>query len=192
MTESKPSLPADLRRVLIDEETIRHRVSELADEINKAYQDIKEPLILVGVLKGSFIFMADLSRHLTIPHIVDFIAISSYGNKGDKRGEVRLLMDTRENLAGHHVLIVEDILDSGSTLSYLTKAFAARGTQSVETAVFLDKPARHVVPVDIRFRGFEIPDVWVVGYGLDYKERHRTLPFIAEMKELRIQDSIPM
>ena len=162
MTESKPSLPADLRRVLIDEETIRHRVSELADEINKAYQDIKEPLIL-------------------IPHIVDFIAISSYGNKGDKRGEVRLLMDTRENLAGHHVLIVEDILDSGSTLSYLTKAFAARGTQSVETAVFLDKPARHVVPVDIRFRGFEIPDVWVVGYGLDYKERHRTLPFIAEM-----------
>ncbi len=181
MAESKPSLPADLRRVLIDEETIKSRVSELAEEINNAYKDIKEPLILVGVLKGSFIFLADLSRRLTIPHIVDFIAISSYGNKGDKRGEVRLLMDTRENLAGHHVLIVEDILDSGSTLAYLTKAFKARGTESVETAVFLDKPARHVVPVDIRFRGFEIDDVWVVGYGLDYKERYRTLPFIAEM-----------
>ena len=181
MTEGKPSLPDDLRRVLIDEDAIAHRVSELADEINKAYKDIKEPLILVGVLKGSFIFLADLARRITIPHIVDFIAISSYGINGDKRGEVRLIMDTRENLAGHHVLIVEDILDSGSTLAYLMKAFSARGTESVETAVFLDKPARHAVPVDIRFRGFEIPDVWVVGYGLDYKERHRTLPFIAEM-----------
>lgn len=181
MTETKPSLADDLRRVLIDEETIARRVSELADEINEKYKDIKEPLILVGVLKGSFIFMADLSRRLTIPHIVDFIAISSYGSKGDKRGEVRLLMDTRENLAGHHVLIIEDILDSGATLNYLINAFKARGTKSVETAVFLDKPARHVIPVEIAYRGFEIPDVWVVGYGLDYKERHRTLPYIAEM-----------
>ena len=181
MTEGKPSLPDDLRRVLIDEDTIAHRVSELADEINNAYKDIKEPLILVGVLKGSFIFLADLARRITIPHIVDFIAISSYGNKGDKRGEVRLLMDTRENLAGHHVLIVEDILDSGSTLSYLIRTFKARTSKSVATAVFLDKPARHVVDIDIQFKGFEIPDVWVVGYGLDYKERHRTLPYIAEM-----------
>ena len=181
MTEGKPSLPDDLRRVLIDEDAIAHRVSELADEINKAYKDIKEPLILVGVLKGSFIFLADLARRITIPHIVDFIAISSYGNKGDKRGEVRLLMDTRENLADHHVLIVEDILDSGSTLNYLITAFKARGTKSVETAVFLDKPERHQIPVDIEFMGFQIPDVWVVGYGLDYKERHRTLPYIAEM-----------
>ncbi len=181
MAEERTSLPDDLRRVLFDEETIAHRVSELADEINQAYKDIEEPLILVGVLKGSFIYMADLSRRLTVPHVVDFIAISSYGNKGDKRGEVRLLMDTRENLAGHHVLIVEDILDSGSTLDYLTKAFKARGTKSVETTVFLDKPSRHLVDVDIRFSGFEIPDVWVVGYGLDYKERHRTLPYIAEM-----------
>ena len=181
MTEEKPSLPDDLRRVLIDEETIANRVSELADEINAAYKDIKEPLILVGVLKGSFIFMADLSRRLTIPHIVDFIAISSYGKKGDKRGEVRLLMDTRENLSGHDVLIVEDILDSGSTLSYLIKTFGARNTKSVSTAVFLDKPARHEVDIEIQFKGFEIPDVWVVGYGLDYKEKHRTLPYIAEM-----------
>ena len=90
-------------------------------------------------------------------------------------------MDTRENLADHHVLIVEDILDSGSTLNYLITAFKARGTKSVETAVFLDKPERHQIPVDIEFMGFQIPDVWVVGYGLDYKERHRTLPYIAEM-----------
>ena len=176
-----PPLSKDLRRVLIDEETIARRVGELADEINARYRDSEEPLILVGVLKGSFIFLADLSRRLTIPHIVDFIAISSYGTKGNKRGEVRLLMDTRENLSGHDVLIVEDILDSGATLSYLIKTFNARNTRSVSTAVFLDKPARHEVDIDIQFRGFEIPDVWVVGYGLDYKEKHRTLPYIAEM-----------
>ncbi len=181
MNAVKPPLTDDLARVLIDEDSISRRVSELAEEINEKYKDIEEPLMLVGVLKGSFIFMADLSRRLTIPHVVDFIAISSYGKKGAERGEVRLLMDTRENLAGHHVLIVEDILDSGSTLSYLIKTFNARGTKSVETAVFLDKPSRHVIPVEIQFRGFEIPDVWVVGYGLDYKERHRTLPYIAEM-----------
>ena len=174
-------LAKDLKKILIDEESIRRRVEQLADEINRNYKDITEPLILVGVLKGSFIFMADLVRSLTIPHIVDFIAISSYGQKGDKNGEVRLLMDTRENLSGHHVLIVEDILDSGNTLNYLITAFKARGTKSVETAVFLDKPERHQIPVDIQFMGFEIPDVWVVGYGLDYKERHRTLPYIAEM-----------
>ena len=179
--EANPPLAKDLRRVLIEEETIARRVQELADEINVKYRDSEEPLILVGVLKGSFIFLADLSRRLTIPHIVDFIAISSYGKKGDKRGEVRLLMDTRENLAGHDVLIVEDILDSGSTLSYLIRTFGARSTKSVSTAVFLDKPARHEVDIDIQFKGFEIPDVWVVGYGLDYKERHRTLPYIAEM-----------
>ena len=181
MENLNPPLAEDLRRILIDEKAIAERVDALADEINRDYRNITDPLILVGVLKGSFIFMADLSRRLTIPHIVDFIAISSYGRQGDKRGEVRLLMDTRENLADHDVLIVEDILDSGSTLNYLITAFKARGTKSVETAVFLDKPERHQIPVDIEFMGFQIPDVWVVGYGLDYKERHRTLPYIAEM-----------
>ena len=178
---SIPPLTKDLVRVLIDADTISRRVDELAQQINNDYKDITEPLILVGVLKGSFIFLADLVRRLTIPHVVDFIAISSYGNKGDKRGEVKLLMDTRENLSDHHVLIVEDILDSGNTLSYLIKTFKARNVQTVSTAVFLDKPEHHEVPVDIEYMGFEIPDVWVVGYGLDYKERYRTLPYIAEM-----------
>lgn len=183
MTESLsiPPLTKDLRRVLIDADTISRRVDELAHQINEDYKDIKEPLILVGVLKGSFIFLADLCRKLTIPHVVDFIAISSYGAKGDKRGEVRLLMDTRENLSDHHVLIIEDILDSGNTLSYLIKTFKARNTKSVSIAVFLDKPERHEVPVNIEYMGFAIPDVWVVGYGLDYKEQYRTLPYIAEM-----------
>lgn len=178
---SIPPLTKDLRRVLIDADTISRRVDELAHQINEDYKDITEPLILVGVLKGSFIFLSDLCRKLTVPHVVDFIAISSYGQKGDKRGEVRLLMDTRENLADHHVLIIEDILDSGNTLSYLIKAFKARNTRSVSTAVFLDKPERHEVPVSIEYMGFEIPDVWVVGYGLDFKEQYRTLPYIAEM-----------
>ena len=168
--EANPPLAKDLRRVLIDEDTIARRVQELADEINVKYRDSEEPLILVGVLKGSFIFLADLSRRLTIPHIVDFIAISSYGKKGDKRGEVRLLMDTRENLSGHDVLIVEDILDSGSTLSYLIKTFGARNTKSVSTAVFLDKPARHEVDIEIQFKGF--PQHVGVDHGIIACLRH--------------------
>lgn len=179
---SIPPLTDDLVRVLIDADTIARRVNELADKINHEYKDITEPLILVGVLKGSFIYLADLSRRITVPHVVDFIAISSYGKNGDEQGTVRMLMDTREDLAGHHVLIVEDILDSGNTLAYLIRNFEARKTKSVQTTVFLDKPERHKVKVDIAYKGFSIPDVWVVGYGLDYKEKYRTLPYIAEMK----------
>ena len=178
---SIPPLTKDLARVLIDADTISRRVDELAHKIDEKYKDLEEPLILVGVLKGSFIFLSDLCRKLTIPHVVDFIAISSYGQQGDRRGEVRLLMDTRENLAQRNVLIVEDILDSGNTLSYLIKTFSSRGTKSIETAVFLDKKERHEVDIDVQYIGFDIPDVWVVGYGLDYKEKYRTLPYIAEM-----------
>ncbi len=177
-----PPLTDDLVRVLIDAETIQRRVAELAQQINKDYADITEPLILVGVLKGSFIYLADLSRKLTVPHVIDFIAVSSYGKGTVSSGNVRLLMDTRENLEHHHVLIVEDILDSGYTLDYLVRYFKARGTKSVQTTVLLEKPDRHVVPVDLAYVGFTIPDVWVVGYGLDYAEKYRTLPYIAELK----------
>ncbi|MCH3916905.1 MAG: hypoxanthine phosphoribosyltransferase [Spirochaetia bacterium] len=175
-----PALTPDLARVLIDADSISRRVDELAHQINTDYADITEPLILVGVLKGSFIFTADLCRKLVIPHVVDFIALSSY--QGDKTtGNVRLLMDTRENMEGKHVLIIEDILDSGYTLDYLIRNFKSRKPLSVRTVVMLDKPDRHVLPVEIDYSGFTIPDVWVVGYGLDYKEQHRTLPYIAEM-----------
>ena len=138
-----PPLTKDLKRVLVDADTIRSRVDELAAEINRDYKDITEPLVLVGVLKGSVFFLTDLARTLRVPHIIDFIAISSYGKHGDKRGEVRFLMDTRESITDRHVLIVEDILDSGHTLSYLTQNFEARHPLSVKKAVFLDKPARH-------------------------------------------------
>lgn len=174
-------LSKELTGVLLSEEQIAKRVQELADEINEHYKDITEPLVLVGVLKGSVFFLTDLARKLTVPHIVDFIAISSYGSGGDKRGEVRFLMDTRESVTDKYVLIVEDILDSGYTLDYLTKNFAARHPLSVEKAVFLDKPNRHEVEVEIQYKGFDIGDAWVVGYGLDYKEKFRSLPYIAEM-----------
>ncbi len=176
-----PPLTEDLAQVLIDAATIERRVDELAAEISNDYKDIKEPLILVGVLKGSFIFLADLCRKLRIPHIVDFIAISSYGSSGDQQGNVRMLMDMRESITGRDVLIVEDILDSGNTLCYLQRNFATRGAKSVKIATFLDKPERHKVDIRLDYMGFTIPDVWVVGYGLDYKEKYRTLPYIAEM-----------
>ncbi|MBO4388059.1 MAG: hypoxanthine phosphoribosyltransferase [Spirochaetales bacterium] len=177
-----PPLTDELAGVLIDAETIDRRVTVLADQINRDYAGITEPLILVGVLKGSFIFLSDLCRKLTIPHVIDFISVSSYGAGTNTSGNVRLLMDTRENQEGHHVLIVEDILDSGYTLDYLDRNFKTRGTKSVKNCVLLDKPTRHVVNVDIAYLGFEVPDVWVVGYGLDVGEKYRTLPYIAEYR----------
>ncbi|MDD3058082.1 MAG: hypoxanthine phosphoribosyltransferase [Spirochaetia bacterium] len=174
-----PALTEDLARVLIDADTINRRVDALARQISSDYAEAEGDLILVGVLKGSFIFIADLARRLNVSHVIDFIALSSY--QGDHSGNVRLLMDTRENMEDKHVLIVEDILDSGNTLDYLIRNFKTRNPKSVKTAVLLDKPDRHVVPVDIDYIGFTIPDVWVVGYGLDYNEKHRTLPYIAEM-----------
>ncbi len=176
-----PPLTKDLVRVLIDADTIQRRVDELARQINEAYKDIEKPLILVGVLKGSFIFLADLCRRLTVPHMVDFISLSSYPDSSEITGNVRLIMDARENIENRDVIIVEDILDSGFTLDYLCRNFAARKPASLKTAVLLDKPERRRLEVELDYWGFQIPDVWVVGYGLDYAERYRTLPYVAEM-----------
>ena len=178
-----PPLTADLERVLIDADTIQRRVIELANQINNDYAGITEPLILVGVLKGSFIYLADLCRKLTVPHVIDFIAVSSYGSGSESTGNVRLLMDTRRSLENHHVLIVEDILDTGYTLDYLVRNFKARGTKSVNTTVLLEKPDRHKVPVELKYVGFTIPDVWVVGYGLDYDQAGRGLKDIYTIVE---------
>ena len=161
-----PPLTDDLVQVLIDAATIERRVDEIASEINRDYRNVSDPLILVGILKGS-------------------IAISSYGNQGTEQGNVRMLMDTRENMSGRDVLIVEDIIDSGNTLDYLQRNFATRGAKSVRIATFLDKKDRHKTDIKLDYMGFEIPDVWVVGYGLDYKEKYRTLPYIAEMHPVK-------
>ncbi len=177
-----PPLTTDLVQVLIDADSISRRVDDLARQISRDYASSTQPVILVGVLKGSFIFLSDLCRRLSIPHVVDFIALSSYGLAGSEQsGNVRMLMDTRENMEGRDVIIVEDILDSGHTLDYLIRNFEARKPSSVKTVVLLDKPDRHAVQVKLDYLGFSIPDVWVVGYGLDYAEKYRTLPYIAEM-----------
>ncbi len=166
---------------LLSEEEIRDRITILAAEIDAAYSDV-EPLVLIGVLKGSFIFLSDLARALTIDHRVEFIAVSSYGGRESEIAEsVRLLMDVRHPIAGEHVLLVEDIVDTGHTLDYLERLLEARNPASLKTCTLLHKPDRTERDVEIDFLGFTIPDVWVVGYGLDYAERYRTLPYIGDL-----------
>ena len=168
------TLPPD---VMISEAQIAARVSELATEISNDYAD-KSPLVLVGVLKGSFIFLADLARRLTIPRTIEFIAVSSYESGSERSGAVRLLMDVRGNIEHKHVLIVEDIVDTGHTLDYLIGMMRSHGPASVRTCTLLHKAESAEVDVPIDYSGFSIDDEWVVGYGLDYAERDRTLPYI--------------
>ncbi|MGD2177865.1 MAG: hypoxanthine phosphoribosyltransferase [Anaerolineae bacterium] len=173
-----------IERVLLDEVAIDDRVRKLAAQISADYADIMYGdggVVLVGVLKGAFVFLADLARRIAIPHHVDFIALSSY-NAARTTGEVRLIMDSRINIADRHVLIVEDIVDTGHTLDYLLRTFRARHPCSLRSCVFLSKPDRRQVEVTIDYLGFEIPDVWVVGYGLDYADRYRMLPYIGALK----------
>ncbi len=162
---------------LISEDDIKARVSELAREISADYADVDD-LVMIGILKGSFIFLADLSRRLTIPRTIDFIAVSSYGKGSKSTGAVRLVMDVRGNIDGKHVLIVEDIVDTGHTLKYLIGILQSHGPASIKTAALLHKPGSAEVDVPIDYVGFGIGDEWVVGYGLDFAERDRTLPYI--------------
>lgn len=170
----------DIKSIIVSESQIKNRVSELATQISADYADI-DRLYLIGILKGAFIFLADLSRLLTVPHVVDFMALSSYG-RTTTTGAVRLIMDLREPIEGQHVMIVEDIADSGQTLSYLYRLLRGRNPASLKTCVLLRKK-HEVLEAPIDYLGFDIPDAWVVGYGLDYADRHRTLPYIAELKE---------
>ncbi len=163
--------------VLIPEEKIRSRVAELGRRISEDYAGV-EDLVLVGVLRGCFIFLADLARRLTIPRRIDFIALASYGKEGTLPGAVRLIMDLRTDIAGKHVLIVEDIVDTGNTLQYLLGSLRTRGPASLKTCALLRKPDRLRTDVRIDYLGFDIPDAWVVGYGLDYGDRNRALPYI--------------
>jgi hypoxanthine phosphoribosyltransferase len=175
MTELHP----DLTRMLINSEQIEARVGEMASQIAQDFKSA-ESLYIVGILKGAFIFLADLTRRLQIPHVVDFMAVSSYG-RSTESGAVRILMDLREPIADRHVLIVEDIVDSGQTLKYLYGILQGRKPASLRTCVLVRKERENLgVPID--YLGFDIPDVWVVGYGLDYADRYRTLPYVAELK----------
>lgn len=169
----KPEEP----KVLITEEAIRRRVAELGRRISGDYAQV-ENLLLVGVLRGCFIFLADLSRVLTIPRSVDFIAVSHYDTNDVSTGPVRLNMDLRTDIAGKHVLIVEDIVDTGLTLGYLMSLLIPRRPASLKCCALVCKPTCLKTDVRIDYLGFEIPDVWVVGYGLDYRDLYRTLPYI--------------
>jgi hypoxanthine phosphoribosyltransferase len=175
------ALPDSIDRILIDEETIGAKVAELAQQVSSDYHD-EDDLILIGVLKGAFIFMADLSRRLTIRHSIDFVALSSYADGEARSGAVRLIMDTRNSLNKSNILIVEDIVDTGHTLNYLHRLLELREPKSMRTCVLLKKPEREEVAVHIDYLGFEIPNEWVVGYGLDYADRFRTLPYIGALK----------
>ena len=163
--------------VLISESDIEKRVSELAKKISGDYKD-KGDLVLIGVLKGAFIFLADLSRRMTIPRTIEFIAVSSYLSGSLSTGAVRLVMDVRGSIAGRHVLIVEDIVDTGHTLKYLIGMLESHRPASIRTCTLLHKADSAEVDIDIDYIGFGIGDEWVVGYGLDYAEHDRTLPYI--------------
>jgi hypoxanthine phosphoribosyltransferase len=163
--------------LLFSEETIQKRVDELGRQISEDYADVDE-LLMVGVLRGCYIFLADLSRRLTIPRRIDFISVSSYEQAKTTPGALRLIMDTRTDVEGKHVLLVDDILDTGHTLAYLLNILAARKPASLKSCVFLRKRERLESNVHADYLGFDIPDVWVVGYGLDYADTCRALPYI--------------
>jgi hypoxanthine phosphoribosyltransferase len=171
----------DLAQILIDEATLQARLAELAAAIRADYGAQDSP-ILVAVLKGAFVFLADLTRRLEFFHEVDFMAISSYGEGSQSSGVVRIIMDLERNIASRHVLIVEDIIDTGNTLSYMRRILQDRGPASLRICTLLNKSARRIVDVTVDYIGFDIPDVFVVGYGLDYAERYRNLPYIGVLK----------
>lgn len=173
---------ADIDRVLIDEDQLQARIVELGEALNEAYSDEDRPL-LVCVLKGAFMFLADITRELTMRHEIDFMETSSYGARTKSSGVVRILLDLERSIEGRHVVIVEDIVDSGRTLNYVTRNLETRNPASIRVCTLLDKPSRRVMDVPVDFVGFEVPDEFVIGYGLDYDEEYRNLPFIGVLKE---------
>ena len=165
--------------ILVQADDLQHRISEMAAEVSRDYQG--RDLLLIGVLKGAVFFLADLMRQLDIPCEVDFMAVASYGSSTDSSGVVRILKDLDAPLEGRNVLIVEDIVDSGLTLQYLMRTLQARGPASIEVCALLTKPERRKVDMPARYVGFEIPDKFAIGYGLDYAERYRNLPYVATL-----------
>jgi len=177
-----PSHQDILDYVLIDAVKLQTRIAELGREISEHYRDMPD-LILVGILKGSTLFMADLMRQITVPHIIDFMDVSSYGiGVRESHKDVRIMMDLHTTIDSHHVLIIEDIIDSGHTLHQVMKLLSARNPASLNVCTLLDKHDRREVDIAIAFTGFQIPDAFVFGYGLDIDEHYRNLPFIGVVK----------
>lgn len=183
---SGTELEAGVGEILIEEDALQERVAALGQELSADYAG--RDLLLIGVLKGAVFFMADLMRHITVPCEVDFMAISSYGASTDSSGVVRILKDLDINIEGRDVLVVEDIIDSGLTLSYLMRNLEARDPASLEICALLTKPDRREMDVPVRYIGFEIPDRFVIGYGLDFAERYRNLPYVAVLSDQLIPE----
>ena len=176
----------DIESVIISEEQIDERVRELGAEISRDYAG--ETVLLVAVLRGAAIFLADLSRAISVPVELDFMAVSSYGSSTKSSGVVRILKDLDEQIEGRHVIVVEDILDTGLTLKYLLKNLASRKPASLEVVTLLNKQGKQRVPISCKYSGFSVPDEFVVGYGLDFAERYRNLPYIGVLKPSAYQD----
>jgi hypoxanthine phosphoribosyltransferase len=170
----------DISHIIIPEDELQARIAELGEEISADYGD--EPVLLIGVLRGAAIFLADLSRNITSPVELDFMAVSSYGSSTKSSGVVRILKDLDETIEGRHVLVCEDILDTGLTLKYLLKNLASRKPASLEVVALLSKQGKQRVPISCKYVGFDVPDEFVVGYGLDYAERYRNLPYVGVLK----------
>ena len=177
---AKSNMDQDILKVLYSEEQLKTRVQEMGDELYERLKD-KNPLFL-GVLKGSFIFMADIVRACQLKSDIEFIAVSSYQNATTSSGVVQITRDLQQDITGRDIVVIEDILDSGITLSYLTKYLQNRKPSSICIATLLDKPARRRADVQAKYVGFTVPDAFVVGYGLDYAEKYRNLPFIGVLK----------
>ena len=172
------SMTGEIIEVLFSEERIRRRVQDLARQITADYND--RSLVLVSILRGSVFFATDLARLIELPLSMDFLSISSYGE--DSEGVVRITKDLEENIAGKDVLVIEDIIDTGFTLKYLLRTLGSRNPKSLEVCTLLDRRARRIIDMDLKYIGFEIPDKFVVGYGLDYRQRYRNLPYIGILK----------
>lgn len=181
MKATNRDLFLDVDQVLLEEAAIRDRVSALAAQIDADYADAND-LLMMCVLKGAYMFLADLSRAVQRPHHLDFMAVSSYGAATKTSGAVQIIMDLKEDIQGRHVLIVEDIIDSGHTLDYMRRLLLARNPASLRICTLLNKPSRREVDVPVDYLGFDIPDKFVVGYGLDFAEDYRNLPYIAVLK----------
>lgn len=177
----KKDIKNDVKEVLYSEEVILSKVKELATRISDDYAG--KELIVVGVLKGSVVFTSDLIKFISIPCTLDFMAVSSYGNSTETSGVVRILKDLDQDIEGKHVLIVEDIVDTGITLSYLLEYLKARKASSIEIVALLNKEARRKSDISVKYVGFEVPDEFIIGYGIDYAEHYRNLPFIGSLKE---------
>lgn len=170
----------DVETILLDEDVLANRIKEMGEEISKDYAG--EEVMLVGILKGASVFMSDLIRQISLPAYIDYMVVSSYGNSAETSGVVRIIKDLEDNIEGKNIIIVEDIIDTGLTLAYLKQNLLSRHPKSIKICTLLDKPARREKEIDIDYKGFEVPDEFIIGYGIDYAEKYRNLPFVGTLK----------